>query len=159
MQIDSKEIKAMLFELKQKAISHIDKSRTNKVSSHINERIAILDAFLMWINHIEKTEVMDMDDLKLGELVKWEPKAKKSTIDDAVVAAAQVLKKNYDAIKVTVTTIPWTTFSNRTYQLREEKRISPHIVPRKDKEGVMHLVYLDKIPPRRSRKVREPNGL
>jgi hypothetical protein len=158
MQIDSKTIKQMLYDLKQQTLLYLDKSMKNKVRERIDERISNIDSFIMWINTAEQKEELTMQDLKLGELTTFQPKAKKSTIDDAIVADAQVLKKNYQAIKVNVTTIPWTTFSNRTYQLREEGRISEHVVPRKDKDGVAHLVYLDKVPARRSHKVR-PNGV
>ncbi len=151
MQIDTKYIKEGLFKIKQDALNHLDKLINNQVRYAIDARVFVVDNMLIWLDKSEKQGVLDMETLKLGELTTWEPQSRKGTIDDHIIQDSKALKKNFDAIKVKVGTVNMTTFTNRVYQLRKEKKIADNIVPRKDKEGNPYLVYLDEPNPKRSK--------
>jgi len=150
MIIESKDLKAILYKLKQDTKTNLDKSMNKKVQALLDVRISVIEDLLIWINQSESKEVLNVETLKLGELTRWEPTSRRGGVDDMIIEASKSLKRNYDAIKVSVETVKWTTLSNRTYKLRETEKISSNIVPRKNKDGVF-LVYLDKPNPRRAR--------
>lgn len=151
MLVDTKDIKEVLYKVKQEAVSYLDRSVKSKVRYAIDARITVIDNLFMWLDKSEKQGVLDMENLKLGELTTWEPHSRKGSIDEKIIEDSKALKKNYDAVKVKVGTVNLTTFTNRVYQLRKEKKIADNIVPRKDKEGNPFLVYLDEPNPKRSK--------
>ncbi len=113
--------------------------------------ISVIESILLWIHKSEQKGGMIMTDLKLGEITRWEPSPRTGGVDEAIINDSKALKRNFEAIKVTTVKVPWTTFANRTYVLRGEGKINEHIVPRRDKEGVPHLVYLDEPQARRGK--------
>lgn len=151
MLLESKLIKEALYKKKQELLILLDRTKQAKVRFRLEDRLSVIDYLFVWINEIEKGDG-DMQDLKLGELTTWEPKPRKDSIDEKIIEDAKNLKKNYDAIKVTVDTVKWSTFYNRTYALNKEGKIDTHIVPRKDNDGTAHLVYLDDAPSRRHKR-------
>lgn len=151
MQIESKDLKAFLIKLKADNVALLDRTKNKQVVSAIDARIAVIVAMLLWLDKSEKEGELKMDDLKLGELVTWEPK-QKSGIDSLIINDAKALKKNFQAVKISIKEVNWNTFTNRVYKLREANKIDTHIVPRKDKDGVPHLVYLDNPHPKRGGK-------
>lgn len=151
MQIESSIIKEALYKKKQELQVLLDRSRLPKVKSRLEDRLSIVDYLFMWINDYEKKGGDTMDAPKLGELTKWEPKPKSGTVDASIIEDSKKLTKNYDAIKVTAKTIKWSTLYNRTYALRTENKIDEHVFPRKDENGVPHLVYIQDYKKRKSR--------
>lgn len=152
MQIESAELKAILFKLKQEAMILLDRKLPPKVRSSLDNRVGVIDAMLIWISKSEQQGELNMETLKLGELTTWEPKRKEGSIDSLIIEESKALKKNRDAIKINVKTINWTTLQNRTYALRKDNKIKENVVPRKDENGIPHLVYLDPPPVKRSMK-------
>lgn len=150
MQVDTKDIKEILIKLKEESFTLLDHKMTNKVRSIIDSRIGIIDTLLIWLSKSEQKGAI-MSDITLGKLTTWEPVKKEGSIDQRIIEESKALKKNYDAIQVNVETISWNTLQNRTYTLRKEGKIKNNIVPRKDENGVPHLVYLDPPPSKRSR--------
>lgn len=150
MQIESKELKELLIKHKQESLQMLDRGGKNKVKNIIEARISVIDYILIWLDKLTKGDTT-MAELKLGELTTWQPSPREGGIDEKIINDAKLLKKNGAAIKVTVETINWTTFANRTYVLRQNNKIDDHIVPRKDKEGNAYLVYLDNPNPKRSK--------
>lgn len=151
MLLESSLLKQTLYKKKRELMFLLDKARISKVRFRIEDRLSIIDYLFMWVSEIEKGET-NMAELRLGELTKWEPKPKANGIDEKIINDSKNLKKNFDAIKVTVETVKWSTFYNRTYALRDEKKIDEHIVPRKDENGIPHLVYLEEASERRRNK-------
>jgi hypothetical protein len=143
MLVDTRAIKEGLYIQKQEALALLDRARLGKVRYAIEARLTVLDALFLWLDKCERKGVLEMTDLKLGELTTWEPLAAKDGIDQKIINDAKVLKKNFDAIKITVESVKWTTVSNRVYKLRDAGQIPRNIVPRRDAKGVIHLVYLD----------------
>lgn len=152
MNIDSNEIRQALLNIKDQMLKALDKAKQNKVRNIITANIGVIEQFLIWLSNTEKTGAINMSELKLGQLTKWEPKPRKGSIDEMIIQDAKALKKNFDAIKVTVEDVKWTTFQNRTYQLNKDEKISPHVFPRRDENGAMHLVWFDEIPKRRRKR-------
>lgn len=151
MLLESKLIKEALYKKKQELMFLLDRTNQVKVRFRLEDRLSIIDYLFVWINDIEKGDAT-MTDLKLGELTTWEPKPRKDSVDAKIIEDAKKLKKNYDAIKVTVDTVKWSTLYNRTYALNTEGKIDEHIVPRKDRDGTAHLVYLDDAPSHKRKK-------
>lgn len=143
MHIDSDALKYKLIEIKGLLSQQLDRANKNQVRSVLISNIGMVEQFLIWVSIQEKQGEVNMDLLKLGELVRWEPKSRKGSIDSLIIEESKKLRKNFDAIKVTVDTVKWNTLSNRTYKLREDNKIPQNIVPRKDENGVAYLVYLD----------------
>lgn len=152
MNIESQELLNALIQLKEKEYLSLDRAKHNKIKSIIEARIDVLETILMWINQTKKDGIVNMETLKLGEVVKWQPKRRTRGIDELIINDVQSLQKNFDAIKIKSETVNWTSLLNRTYALRNAGQISDHIVPRRDKDGTKYLVYLDNPPPKRSKK-------
>jgi hypothetical protein len=152
MQVDTNELRQALIKIKEQIISTLDRAKQNKVKSALLAQVGVIETILIWLSNQEKQEEIKMDTLKLGELVKWEPKKRTGSIDSLIIEESKKLKKNFDAIKVTVDKVKWNTLSNRTYKLRETNQIPINIVPRKDENGVPHLVFLDEPAPQRSKR-------
>lgn len=153
MLLESKVLKDILIQNKQEAFFLLDKTIPPKVRLALDERIRIIDTLLVWVNTSEKEGEIKLDTLKLGELTKWEPAPKQNSVDEKIIADSKNLKKNFDAIKVTVSTIQWNTLQARTYDLRTKGKLRRNIVPRLVKTtGEMFLVYMDNPPARRGTK-------
>jgi len=153
MQIDTKQIKESLYEIKKQSFVQLDNTTNNKVKTILEVRISVLDALFMWLHKSEQQGELKMETLSLGELVKWEPKPRKNSIDVKIINDAKRLKNNFDAIKVTVEKVHPLTFINAVYRLAKDGKIDEHIVPRKDKDGNLCMVYLTEMRPKRRQKV------
>ncbi len=153
MLIESTEIKKILYTLKQESKILLDRHMTDKVKHVIENRISILESLLIWIDKSESKGDIDMADLKLGQVTTWEPRRKEGGIDALIIEAtkSEKLRKNYDAIRVDIKTVTWNTFQNRVYSLRSDGTIKENFVPRKDSNGIPHLVYMDPAPVQRSK--------
>lgn len=143
MLIDSKELVKALYTQKQQVLLLLDKAKHNKVRYALEARLTDLDIIFKWLDASEKQGEIDMESLKLGELVKWEPRMAKEGMDAKIIEDSKALKKNFDAIKVTVENVNWNTLQNRVYELRRENRLPANIVPRRDENKVPYLVYFD----------------
>ena len=153
MQIDSKQIKDVLIQQKNDRMALLDRKPPKAVREIIDAQIGAFEKLIMWIDISEKQGEVNMDTLKLGELTKWEPKAKEGSLDQLIINEVKALKKNYDAIKVDTKQVTWNTLQARTYTLRGEGLVSQHVVPRLDKAtGEAFLVYMENPPKKRGKK-------
>ncbi len=150
MQIESIELKRTLIKQKEAILQMLDRSPKNKVKEILDSNISLIESFLIWISNSEKTGEVNMDNLKLGEIVRWEPKQRRGSIDPSIIQDSKQLKKNFDAIKITSSTVKWTSLVNRVYALRKDGKIPNNIVPRKNEEG-QFLVYLEEPPKKRAK--------
>lgn len=152
MLIETKQLKDALIAIKDDLNISIDRTSKNKVKDILIANISMLERILIQLNKWEQKGEINMEALKLGELTTWAPKPRSGSIDEVIIEGAKKLKKNLDALPITVTTVQLTSVQNKVYQLRREGKISDHIVPRKDKEGTPYIVYLEDIPVKRSKK-------
>lgn len=151
MLINSEDLEKLLFEAKQRLFLLLDKAKTLKVKASLDGKIEMIDYLFMWLSTSKQKGEVIMEPLKLGEFTTWEEKPRIGSIDSKIIEDAKRLRRNMDAIKVTVEKINWVTFQNRAYQLRKEGKISEHILPRRNEDGTPFLVYFDEVKVRRSK--------
>lgn len=138
MLVDTKEIKTILYELKQQAFVQLDRTSNNKVKNAIEARITVLDTLFIWLDQSEKKGEIDMESLQLGlgKVVKLDDikSASRSKIDPAIIAIAKKLDPG-DAEPIDPTKIKWPHFANRVYVLKKEGLVPENVKPLKRGEN------------------------
>lgn len=154
MQIESKELKEALIEVKEGIQKTLAMARKNKVRDVLIANISIIESVLLWVHKTEKEGVTDMESLKigLGKTVKLADMLKSGTgsrsqLDRAIIEEAEHLKDGQlgDARPIDRGSIKNVTyFKNRVYQLARDGKIHALAAPKETPDGNLYIWLTEK---------------